>query len=105
MNILLISVAERKREIGLRRAFGAARKDILAQFLTESLVVTLSGMVAGSIVGWTIGFVLSHSTKLPIVISWEPFALAVGFACIVGIFFGVQPARRAANLHPVDALR
>ena len=105
MNILLISVGERKREIGLRRAFGAARKDILAQFLTESLIVTLSGMVAGSIVGWTIGFVLSHSTKLPIVISWEPFALAVGFACVVGIFFGVQPARRAANLHPVDALR
>jgi len=105
MNILLISVGERKREIGLRRAFGAARKDILAQFLTESLIVTLSGMVAGSIVGWTIGFVLSHSTKLPVVISWEPFALAVGFACVVGIFFGVQPARRAANLHPVDALR
>jgi len=105
MNILLISVGERKREIGLRRALGAARKDILAQFLTESLIVTLVGTVAGGVIGWTIGFILSHSTKLPIVISWEAFALAIGFACIVGIFFGVQPARRAASLNPVDALR
>jgi putative ABC transport system permease protein len=105
MNILLISVAERTREIGLRRALGATGKDIFMQFLAESLTVTLLGMFLGSLLGWGVCFLLPRITETPVVLSWEPFALAVGFALIVGTFFGVQPARRAARLNPVEALR
>jgi putative ABC transport system permease protein len=105
MNILLISVGERIKEIGLRRALGATRRDVFMQFLTESLAVTISGMVLGSVLGWAVSIVLARVTQSPVVISWEPFALALGFAMIVGVFFGVQPARRAARLKPVEALR
>jgi putative ABC transport system permease protein len=105
MNILLISVGERIKEIGLRRAMGATRRDVFMQFLTESLAVTISGMVLGSVLGWVVSIILARVTQFPVVISWEPFALALGFAMIVGVFFGVQPARRAARLKPVEALR
>ena len=105
MNILLISVSERVKEIGLRRAVGATRRDIFVQFLTESLSVTLLGMFLGSALGWAISLLLIRIARVPAVISWEPFALAVVFALLVGTFFGVQPARRAATLHPVEALR
>jgi putative ABC transport system permease protein len=105
MNILLISVGERIKEIGLRRAVGATRRDVFSQFLTESLAVTISGMVLGSVLGWAVSIILARVTQFPVVISWEPFALALGFAMIVGVFFGVQPARRAARLKPVEALR
>jgi putative ABC transport system permease protein len=105
MNILLISVAERTKEIGLRRAVGATRRDIFAQFLTESLGVTFLGMLLGSGLGWGVSLAIGKLTPLAAVISWEPFALAIGFALLVGVFFGVQPARRAARLHPVEALR
>jgi len=105
MNILLISVAERTKEIGLRRAVGATRRDIFVQFLTESLAVTFLGMVVGSGLGWGVSLAVGKLTPMAAVISWEPFALAIGFALLVGVFFGVQPARRAASLHPVEALR
>jgi ABC-type antimicrobial peptide transport system permease subunit len=105
MNILLISVGERIKEIGLRRALGATRRDVFMQFLTESLAVTISGMVLGSVLGWAVSIILARVTQFPVVISWEPFALALGFAMVVGVFFGVQPARRAAGLHPMEALR
>ena len=105
MNILLISVAERVKEIGLRRAVGATRRDIFLQFLTESLAVSLVGMALGSLVGWGACLILPRFTPMPVVVSWEPFALALAFALLVGTFFGVQPARRAACLHPVEALR
>jgi putative ABC transport system permease protein len=105
MNILLISVGERTKEIGLRRALGATRRDVFTQFLMESLAVTMSGMVLGSVLGWAVSIILARVTQFPVVISWEPFALALGFAMIVGVFFGVQPARRAARLKPVEALR
>jgi putative ABC transport system permease protein len=105
MNILLISVGERVKEIGLRRAVGATQRDIFLQFLTESLAVTFSGMLLGGMLGWSVSIVLARVAEFPVVISWEPFALALGFAVAVGLFFGVQPARRAARLKPVDALR
>jgi putative ABC transport system permease protein len=105
MNILLISVGERTAEIGLRRAVGATRRDIFTQFLTESLSVTFLGMILGSALGWGVSLAIRQFTPLPAVISWEPLALAVGFALLIGTFFGVQPARRAARLHPVEALR
>jgi putative ABC transport system permease protein len=105
MNILLISVAERKREIGLRRAVGATRRDIFVQFLTESLAVTVLGMVLGSLVGLGASVALPKLTPIVAIPSWEPFVLALAFALLVGTFFGVQPARRAARLRPVEALR
>ena len=105
MNLLLISVTERTREIGLRRALGATRRDIFTQFLTESLAVTLLGMLLGSLAGCAAAAALARLTPLPAVISWEPLALSLAFALLVGTFFGVQPARRAARLRPVEALR
>jgi len=105
MNILLISVGERTKEIGLRRALGATYRDIFLQFLTESLTVCLWGMILGCGLGWLLCIVLAQTTKLLVVVSWEPFAMAAVFALLVGTFFGVQPARRAAQLHPVEALK
>jgi len=105
MNILLISVAERTKEIGLRRAVGATRGDIFSQFLIESLSVTILGTLLGSVLGGAISLAIGKLTPMPAIISWEPFALAIVFALLVGTFFGVQPARRAAKLHPVEALR
>jgi putative ABC transport system permease protein len=104
MNILLISVGERQKEIGLRRALGATRKDILSQFLTESLAVTSIGMLVGSGLGAAITLILKQATKVPILLSWEPFALSLAFSLLVGLFFGVQPARKAASLNPVETL-
>jgi putative ABC transport system permease protein len=105
MNILLISVAERTGEIGLRRALGATRRDIFVQFLTESLAVTLIGMLVGSLLGYGVSVLLPRFTPIMAVASWEPLAMALVFALLVGTFFGVQPARRAARLRPVEALR
>ncbi len=105
MNILLISVAERTSEIGLRRALGATRRDIFVQFLTESLAVTLLGMFIGSLLGFGISAILPRFTPIMTISSWEPLMIALAFALLVGMFFGVQPARRAAMLRPVEALR
>jgi putative ABC transport system permease protein len=105
MNILLISVAERTKEIGLRRAMGAMRGDIFTQFLTESLSITLLGMLLGIALGWGASVLTGIILKMPIIISWEPFVLAVAFSLVVGLFFGIQPARRAARLNPVESLR
>jgi ABC-type antimicrobial peptide transport system permease subunit len=105
MNILLISVTERKREIGLRRAVGAKRRDILLQFLTESLSVSLMGMLIGGLVGFGVTLLLVRTTSLAASLSWQSFLLGAVFALLVGLLFGVHPARRAARLHPVEALR
>jgi putative ABC transport system permease protein len=105
MNILLISVTERRREIGLRRAVGAKQKDILLQFLTESLSVSLMGMIIGGLIGLGVTLLLVRTTSLAASLGWESFLLGAAFALLVGLLFGVHPARRAAGLHPVDALR
>lgn len=105
MNILLISVTERRKEIGLRRAVGARRRDILLQFLTESLSVSLLGMFIGGLVGWGVTKLLVRTTSIAATLAWEPFALGAVCALLVGLLFGLQPARRAAKLHPVEALR
>jgi len=105
MNILLISVAERTKEIGLRRAVGATRGDVFFQFLTESLAVTILGATLGSLLGLGVSFLLPRVIQMPAIVTWEPFALALAFALLVGVFFGVVPAQRAAKLHPVEALR
>lgn len=104
-NIMLISVNERRKEIGLRKAVGARRRHILLQFLLESTVVTLTGGVIGIVLGAVGARIMSALTKLPTALSWESVALGLVFSSLVGIIAGLQPARRAAALQPVDALR
>jgi len=104
-NIMFISVNERKKEIGIRRAFGATAGDIKKQFLGEALFVTIGGGLVGTVLGIVISQGLSAIKKMPVVLSWEPFALAVVFSTIVGLIAGLQPAKRAAALDPVDAIR
>jgi len=105
MNIMLISVSERKKEIGLRKAVGARSKEILLQFVLESLAITLTGGILGFIVGILGVEIMELVTSTPAVVSWEALVLAFGFSFVVGIIFGVQPARKAAQLDPVEALR
>lgn len=104
-NIMLISVAERRREIGLRKAVGARRRHILLQFLFESTAVTLTGGIIGIALGAAGAWLMGALTKLPTALSWQSVALGVIFSSLVGLVAGLQPARRAAALEPVDALR
>ena len=103
MNIMLMAVSERKREIGLRRAVGAKKKHIIFQFLSESLMLTFTGGIFGVVLGVIIAFLFSLSGK-PISITWQPFAVAFLFSAIIGLFFGIYPARKAAALDPAGAL-
>lgn len=105
MNIMLVSVAERTREIGLRKAVGANRSNILLQFLIEAMVVSIAGGAIGIILGSTIAFTLSHLGNWPAVVSPESVLLSVFFSATIGIVFGLWPARRASMLHPIAALR
>jgi putative ABC transport system permease protein len=105
MNIMLISVSERTKEIGLRRAVGARRRDILVQFILEAGAVTAAGGLIGVLLGVGGALVASRLMGWPAAISWPAIIGAVVFAGIVGLVFGVQPARKAAALHPVEALR
>ena len=105
MNIMLISVSERTKEIGLRRAVGARRRDILLQFVLEAGVVTAAGGLIGVLVGVGGAMLASRLMGWPAALSWPAIIGAVVFAGIVGLVFGVQPARKAAALHPVEALR
>ena len=110
MNIMLVSVTERTREIGLRKALGARRRDILIQFLTESSLLSLIGGVIGVLFGWLISFgvgriAAASGTAFTPVVGADAIALATIFSAIVGLFFGIYPANRAAGLEPVEALR
>jgi len=110
MNIMLVSVTERTREIGLRKALGARKKDILIQFLTESSLLSLFGGIIGIGLGWLISFVVgriavANNTPFYPQISLDAILLATIFSTAVGLFFGLYPANRAANLEPVEALR
>jgi len=104
-NIMLISVNERRREIGLRKAVGARKKDITTQFLFEATAVTLTGGVIGIILGGAGAVLLESITQTPTAISWISVAVGVVFSALVGIIAGMQPAKRAAALQPVEALR
>ena len=104
-NIMFISVNERKKEIGIRRAFGATAGDIKKQFLGEALFVTIAGGIVGTLLGVMISMGMAAVRKMPVVLSWEPFALAIVFSTLVGVMAGLQPAKRAAAMDPVDAIR
>jgi putative ABC transport system permease protein len=105
MNIMLVSVTERTKEIGLRKAVGARGQDILLQFIVEALVVSVTGGVIGLILGMLIAGLVTLSGALTATVSLSSVVLAVGFSLAVGLFFGIYPARRAARLNPIDALR
>jgi putative ABC transport system permease protein len=111
MNIMLVSVTERTREIGIRKAVGAKRRDILTQFLVEAIVLSVVGGAGGIGLGWLIGQVINSlkigtgTATLTSVLAPDAIMLAVGFSIAVGLFFGIYPATRAAALHPIDALR
>jgi putative ABC transport system permease protein len=110
MNIMLVSVVERTREIGLRKAVGARKRDILIQFLAESLLLSVSGGIVGIGFGWVISTVVgsiaaANDVDISPVIGIDAVLLATLFSIAVGLFFGIYPANRAANLQPVEALR
>lgn len=105
MNIMLVSVTERTREIGIRMAVGARSRDILYQFLIEALVLSLIGGVIGIILGVGASKLISHLFKWPTLISMDALLLSFSFAGGVGVFFGFYPARKAASLDPIEALR
>jgi putative ABC transport system permease protein len=105
MNIMLVSVTERTREIGLRKAVGARRRDILGQFLVEAVVLTTIGGIVGSVVGIIVSYVIAHTTTIPAAVTPPSLLLAVGVSAAVGLAFGLYPARRAARLQPIVALR
>jgi putative ABC transport system permease protein len=110
MNIMLVSVTERTREIGLRKALGAKKSDIIVQFLVESALLSLFGGIIGIILGWLIAFVVGKvaaatGTAFTPVVGMNAILLATLFSTAIGLFFGIYPANRAAGLQPVEALR
>jgi putative ABC transport system permease protein len=105
MNIMLMVVTERTREIGLRKALGARKADILAQMLTESVVLSVLGGIVGTIIGAAVAIAISSFTPVPASVELWSVALGIGITAAVGLFFGLYPAMRAASLDPIEALR
>jgi putative ABC transport system permease protein len=105
MNIMLVSVTERTREIGVRRAIGARRRTVLLQFLIESSLVAAVGGTVGTALGLGVAQVVALVTPLAAAATWKAVALGVGFSAVVGLVFGSWPAWRASRLDPVEALR
>jgi putative ABC transport system permease protein len=102
---MLVAVTERTREIGIRKAIGARRRDILRQFLTEAVILAAVGGLAGVAFGFAIAIVVSQLTPLPYSLTWWSIALGIGISSLVGIVFGIYPAAKAARLDPIAALR
>ena len=105
MNIMLASVTERTREIGVRRAIGAKRKHIVTQFLIETVVLSTTGGLVGILIGVAIPVIVTYFAKMPTVVTLYSLVLSVGISMAVGVLFGLYPAVRAANLDPIEALR
>jgi len=109
MNIMLVSVTERTREIGIRKAMGAKRRDILLQFVAEATLLSLGGGIMGVLLGFALSWLLNGRALLgqptQTVFSPEVAVLALVVSAAIGLFFGIYPAMRAARLHPIEALR
>jgi len=105
MNIMLVSVTERTREIGVRRALGAKRRDITMQFLVETVVLAVGGGLIGVVVGVLTPFLVSQLTTMKTIVTVWSVLLAFGISGAVGIIFGLYPAKAAARLDPIEALR
>jgi putative ABC transport system permease protein len=105
MNIMLAVVTERTREIGVRKSLGARRRDILNQFLVESSFLAGTGGFIGVALAWMAAIVVRNATPVPMALPWTSVFLGVGLSAVVGLFFGIYPARRASRLDPIEALR
>jgi putative ABC transport system permease protein len=105
MNIMLVTVTERTREVGLRKALGAKKKVITTQFLTEAIILTITGGIFGMLLGIAISYFLSKFLSFPFTIALHSILLAIGVSGIIGIIFGWYPARKASDLQPIEALR
>jgi len=105
MNIMLVSVTERIKEIGIRMAVGAGKRDVLLQFIIEAITISILGGLIGIVLGWGLAVILGKTMGWSIVVTSWSILLSVGFSCVIGIFFGWYPARKAANLNLIDALR
>ena len=105
MNIMLVSVTERTREIGLKKALGAKKRTIRGQFLTEAAMLSVLGGILGVIVGIILAKVISQIAQVPTAISVPAILVSVGFSMVIGIVFGLVPSVKASNLNPIDALR
>lgn len=105
MNIMLAAVTERTHEIGIRKSLGARRRDILNQFLVESSFLAGTGGLIGVIIAWALAILVRSATSVPMSLPWTSVFLGVGLSCVVGLSFGIYPARKAAKLDPIEALR
>jgi putative ABC transport system permease protein len=105
MNIMLVSVTERTREIGVRMAVGAKTRDVMRQFLAEAIALSLVGGLAGILLGVFVSEAITRSLGWPVAITTVSILIAFAFSAAVGVFFGWYPARKAANLDPIEALR
>jgi len=105
MNMMLTTVTERTREIGLRKAIGATRQDISGQFLTEAVMLTLLGGIIGILLGWAASWLITKFAGTATTVSWYSIILAFGVSAVIGLVFGYYPARRASKLNPIEALR
>jgi putative ABC transport system permease protein len=105
MNVMLASVTERTREIGIRKSLGARRSDILRQFLVESSVMAAMGGAFGVLIAWALAVLIEKTTPVPMAVPMSAVVTSIVISTAVGLFFGVYPARRASKLDPIEALR
>jgi putative ABC transport system permease protein len=105
MNIMLAAVTERTQEIGIRKSLGARRRDILNQFLVESATLSATGGLMGVIIAWSLAVIIRKVTPVPMALPWSSVIIGVGLSAVVGLFFGIYPARQASKLDPIEALR